>query len=117
MNDNAILNAIEDMVKTSFTPGDQETRDTLRMVIAACYVGTNQDKLARLLGLNRDKFVRPRARRLRDAGLWVDGEICIYTLNNQDADVWLGIFVASLVAEDLIEVEAAVPLSSPGGQA
>lgn len=94
---------IESMV-SQFYAGDEDVRNTLRLVVAASIIGTNADKLASLLGLNRDKFVRPRAKRLRDNGIWVDGKIAVYTLSTSDEDIRLGILLAALVAEDLVEL-------------
>lgn len=94
--------AAVDAAVAKFTPGDEDTRNTLRLVAAATHFGTNGDKLAKILDLNRDKFVRPRAKRLRDAGIWEDGQIAVKTLTDTEDDDWLKLFVAALVAEDLV---------------
>lgn len=98
--------AIEAMLADTFKFGDEDTKDCYRLVVAATHLGTSADKLASYLGLNRDKFVRPRAKRLRDAGLWVDGKVCISTLTDTEDDRLIKALFAALVADDLIEVDS-----------
>lgn len=67
------------------------------------YIGTNADKIARLLGLNRDKFVRPRARRLRDNGVWEGDKVTICWDEDNDDTVLMAILLDAMVAEgDLV---------------
>ena len=48
-------------------------RDAAVILLSALAVGANGDKIARATGLNRDKVVRPIAKRLRDNGVWHNG--------------------------------------------
>lgn len=50
-----------------------ENRDHAVILMAALVVGANADTVAKATGLNRDKVVRPIAKRLRDNGVWRNG--------------------------------------------
>lgn len=50
-----------------------EHRDHALILLAALVVGANADTVAKATGLNRDKVVRPIAKRLRDGGIWKNG--------------------------------------------
>lgn len=87
--------------------------DSLRIIVAAFFLGTNADRLARFLGLNRDDFVRPRAKLLRESGIFTQGTVGMpgkVVLDAEVADdpddsqgfisIWL--ILASLVAEGIV---------------
>jgi hypothetical protein len=69
-----IRRLIEEIVNDPYL-GDIEAdaRNSMRMIVAATFLGPEPDKLARFLGLPRDNFVRPRAKRLREAGIFISG--------------------------------------------
>ena len=50
-----------------------EYRDHALILLAALVVGANADTVARATDLNRDKVVRPIAKRLREGGIWKNG--------------------------------------------
>ena len=56
---------------------EPEMRDTAKLCLVAGLFGCkNIDELAFRAGLSRDRFVRPRARRMRQSGLWLsDGSV------------------------------------------
>jgi hypothetical protein len=49
----------------------------MEMILVGFEVGTIADKVAQVTGLFRDKFVRPRAKNLRDNGVWVGGKTAL----------------------------------------
>ena len=106
-----IRQVIEEIVADPFfTMNSDEERDTLRLLVASCHLGTNADKLAKFLGLNRDKFVRPRAKRLRENGVWEDGQVCLD--GETPEEVSLALVLAVLCAEGFIKRQ--VHLDEPG---
>lgn len=67
---------VESIATNSYFAGENEDmRNNVRIIVAAIHLGTNADKLASFLGLNRDHFVRPRVRRLRENGIFVQGTL------------------------------------------
>lgn len=68
------LRAVEKQIASWLANGalDEESKDGARMLmVAALVTGPDADRVAMATGLNRDKFVRPRAKRLRENGRWV----------------------------------------------
>jgi hypothetical protein len=60
---------LDEMVKGRLI--DPEHRDTAKLLLYAINFGCrNTDELAAKVKLSRDHFVRPRAKRLRAAGIW-----------------------------------------------
>jgi len=91
--------AVENIVSDPYWAGEEpQFRDSLRIVVGAHVFGPNADKIARGLGLNRDKFVRPRARRLRESGIWRDGGVEA----PDDDNPLLDLTMQGLVAEGLV---------------
>jgi len=105
----AIHMAAIDRIVMKFTPADEDAKNTLRLVAASLPYGTNADNLARILGLNRDKFVRPRAKRLRDSGVWAEGQLAMSILHGSEDELRLVVFFGALVAEGLVETTVPEP--------
>jgi len=103
-NPDEVHKAAVERIVAGFPSADEDAKNTLRLVATSLVYGTSADKLAKVLELNRDKFVRPRAKRLRDSGLWVDGQLAVNIVNGSEAEVHLAVLLAALVAEDLIEL-------------
>lgn len=75
---------------------------SVRIVVASCFVGPHADRIAKILGLNRDKVVRPRAKRLREGGVWKDGRVIVDAFameSEDDGPMKLEIILLALVAE------------------
>lgn len=53
---------------------DEDRRAIAEMIIVGLEIGANADKVAKVTGLNRDKFVRPKAKLLRENECWVNGK-------------------------------------------
>ena len=93
---------VERLVSDEYWADESDNfKDTLRILGASLYVGTSADRIARFLGLNRDKFVRPRVKRLRDNGVFVGREIHADWLDEKHGAIHLAI--SALVAEGLIK--------------
>lgn len=109
LSEDEVHRAVEDVALDPFFAGESEDfRNTVRMIVAAIYLGPNADNLARFLGLNRDKFVRPRAKRLRENGIFIEGGPESPGKVGVDADTFeseqkftLWLVLAGLVAEGL----------------
>lgn len=124
LSDEEVLAKIEEIVAEPFFRSENEDlQNSYRIILAACMLGTtNADKLARFLGLNRDKCVRPRAKLLRENGIFLeDGKVGV----DEDAfegeddhrlNVWL--MLAGLCAEGVIhrtcEVQSEAPSNVEG---
>lgn len=52
---------------------EEKYRDHALILLVALVVGANADTVAKAADLNRDKVVRPIAKRLRDGGIWKNG--------------------------------------------
>jgi hypothetical protein len=66
---------IDQVIEEVDTWENEDRRSIAEMVLVGLEVGTYADKVARITGLNRDNFVRPKAKLLRDNGCWVDGKM------------------------------------------
>jgi len=86
-----------------------DEKDTARVVIAALFVGTDTDLVAKVTGLNRDKFVRPKAKKLRENGIWVGNQVCMESNPEDESDenFMTEILLHVLVANGLVEREPA----------
>lgn len=70
------LKKIETAVADEMFAGEPWVRNNVRILLAGLYVGLDADNIAKFLGLNRDKYVRPRVRTLRQEGIFgADGKI------------------------------------------
>jgi hypothetical protein len=95
---------------------EPEFADTAKLLLYAMNLGcTNIDKLAEASGLARDRFVRPRARRLREAGVWLkEGPVGFESLNGPVEHMSIEFVLHCLIADGLIKrVPGKVP-ESPG---
>lgn len=83
---------------------EPEHADTAKLLLYAMNLGcTNIDKLAEASGLSRDRFVRPRARRLRQAGVWLkDGHVAFETLDKPAEQMSIEFIIHCLVADGMI---------------
>jgi len=111
MLENEVRQKVEEIVQNPQV-GDvgEDERNTLRIIVAALFLGTDADRLAKFLRLNRDKFVRPRAKRLRESGIFIQGTLRQRGQVGVDAAVFeaktdrkffLWLTLAGLVAEGL----------------
>jgi hypothetical protein len=81
------------------------SKDTAKLLLAAlCFGTTNADKLATLTGLNRDKFVRPRAKRLREGRIWRPEGIVTEYSDDAPEEQNIEFLLHILVAEGLVDV-------------
>lgn len=62
--------------ETGWSEEDPEGRGCFLLVLASCFLGTDEEVLSRFLGFTPE-FVAPRAKRLRDSGIWADGKVCL----------------------------------------
>lgn len=87
-----------------FPDEDESILNSLRILVASCFLGPNADKIAKFLDLNRDKVVRPRAKRLRQNGIWTqDGKIALVCQDEStDEEVSLSLLLDAMVAEGLL---------------
>jgi hypothetical protein len=53
---------------------NEDRRAIAEMIVVGLEIGANADTVARVTGLNRDKFVRPKAKLLRENKCWVKGK-------------------------------------------
>jgi hypothetical protein len=60
---------------------NEDRRAIAEMIFVGLEIGTSADKVAQVTGLHRDKFVRPKAKLLRENRCWVEGK----TAFSQDA--------------------------------
>jgi hypothetical protein len=79
-------------------------RDTAKLLLYAIQFGCkNIDKLAERSGLPRDRFVRPRARRLRESGVWSeDGLVYFETIDGPPEHTNIEFVLHVMCAEGLI---------------
>ena len=91
---------IEEVVGDEFFAEETaQHKDTMRVLLATLLIGTDADSIARFLNLNRDKFVRPRIRRLRQNGV-LQGCTVVCDWYEEDGSVCL--MLDALVAEGSI---------------
>lgn len=83
-----------------FAQEDPEFLDTIRVLLASLFVGMNGDKVASFLKLNRD-FVRVRAKRLREQGIWRKQGLAIDWFHEKCGH--MSLVIDALVAEGKIE--------------
>lgn len=96
---------------------DAQDRDTAVLCLCALYFGCkNIDKLADRTGLSRDKFVRPRAKRMRDSGLWnADGTVSFESADGPDEDGAIEFVLHVLCADGLVECVTRADVPTPAG--
>lgn len=98
----------------------EERRAVAEMILVGIEIGTNCDRIARVTGLNRDKFIRPKAKLLRASGIWVHGKTAFNpAVLAEDAPptyFFTELICFVLVAEGLIEWQRteAAPVTSSG---
>jgi hypothetical protein len=95
---------------------DPDDKDTAKLLLWGIFFGCKSiDKLAEASGLARDRFVRPRARRLREAGIWTrEGLVGFETLDRPAQEMSIEFIVHMLVADGLVIRSVSKPTVSPG---
>lgn len=83
---------------------DPEHRDTAKLLLTAMNFGsTNVGKLAALSGLARDRFVIPRARLLKDQGVWTeDGKVAFEYPDGPPTHTMIEFIMHVLLAEGIL---------------
>jgi hypothetical protein len=76
---------IDRTIEAIDTWGDESRRSIAEMILVGLEIGTDADEVARITGLNRDKFVRPKAKLLRENGCWVHGKTA-FSAESMDDD-------------------------------
>jgi hypothetical protein len=89
-------------------------RDVIRIVVAALIYGPNADRIAKGLGLNRDKVVRPAAKFLRSNGLWTREGVVAPWAAEGHPDPALEITMHALCAKGLACYTDDPSIPSPG---
>lgn len=106
LTDDEVRTQVEAIVADPFFKAEsEEMMASIRIVVASCFAGTNADRIAKILGLNRDKVVRPRARRLREGGVWVGDRVGVdsFALDaEEDGPMMIELVLMALVAEGLV---------------
>jgi len=95
-----LKNFEEEVMKLDPKTGpDDPVFSTAVFMLAALQVGANADRVAKFCGYRRD-YVRERARRLREAKVWVGGKTnCEWFEENGGIAFWCDV----LVAEGLLD--------------
>lgn len=105
VEDAELLSAIELDAEAMVASGDveREYKNTIKLLLGALLFGCNNtDKLAGKLGLARDRFVRPRAKRLRASGVWrPDGYTC-YESEDDSRERTIELILHVLCAEGIV---------------
>jgi hypothetical protein len=117
-----LMAEIEENVATAIKEKvvDAEYRDTARLCLTAAVFGCkNIDELAFRTKLPRDRFVRPRARRMRQSGIWRnDGTVAFETdPENDPAGSNIEFLLHVLCAEGLVECTSRGDEPTPAGRA
>lgn len=106
LTDDEVRTQVEIIVSDPFFKAESEDMmASIRIVVASCFAGTNADRIAKILGLNRDKIVRPRAKRLRENGVWKDGRVVVdqsAAEAEEDGPLKIALVLMALVAEGLV---------------
>ena len=76
-------------------------QDTIRILLASFFVGLSGDKIAKFLNLNRDDFVRPRVKRLREQGVWIGKNTLAIEWFDEEAG-YMALLLDAMVAEGAV---------------
>jgi hypothetical protein len=91
---------LDETVEKVYGEESEQHKNTIRVLLATMLVGPNADKIAKFLDLNRDNFVRPRVKRLRQNGILQGREILCDWDDERTGN--MSVLLDALVAEGLI---------------